>query len=633
MDAVNSTRSDQAIIIVDEEGLYKGEWRSQDAEAVGHILSAFLNCLRWFESQSHARMIRVLANDRSSAEDVAHSYNDVLNTVLGECGSVKEIPEQTKRSVNVYLEKIIGLPNGLKHTFKELLTQLDKEFASSFALFFEKCKGLQAKELFDEKGVLKADRVQSTQHLEQVVQAVEEALDLVRSKVERLDHLLKIKESVLEWPSIFVTLKSDVDEMRSKIDHYDHLTVVIPEREGRWFPVGIVRADDLRENILGTVSFRDFSNPEETKMASYMEVISIVDHHKMRLQTSSAPTLLMGDAQSTNTLVAEQSLRINRRYGKELLSGIEGIELPGVSDQIKRAFGLSDLAGEGEHFVDKERELAEYFFYLYGILDDTDLLTKVSRRDLLVVKKLLDRMRSLLDGKPEEVVSFADLPNDASFVKKAASKLLQNKDLHSIYAKVYQFREQETDMALVAAIKKEPSTVFLDTKEQNGCCRVGQTKLFKSNIETFSTHRNELMKLWVEGAREINSARPQIDFFVQMVSTVAGEKEVFHGKESEWDHQDEIWIWAPETGVAEQHLVGFLNSFQRSSTAQKFHFDVEISGEMAKGRELLFKQNFAKAKIKVIEGKGPTICVLKFKAGALNSRKSQVSPYLPKLVP
>jgi len=634
MDAVNSTRGDQAVIVVDEEGLYKGEWRSQDAEAVGHILAAFSNCLRWFESQSHSRMIRVLAKDGSTVDDVARSYNGVLDTIIGECGSAKEIPEQTRNYFCSYLEKIIGLENGLKQTFRDLLIQLDEKFGSSFSRFFEACACLQAKELFNEQGILRADRVQATRCLERVVQAVETALNTVRSKVELLEHLLEIKETVLEWPSIFVTLRSDVDEMRSKIGHHDHLTVVIPEREGRWFPVGIVQADDLRENILGTASFRDFSNPEETKMASYVEVISIVDHHKMRLQTASAPTLLMGDAQSTNTLVAEQSLRMNRRYGQELLSGIEGIDLPGISDQIKKAFGLSAFAGENGFFVDKERELTEYFFYLYGILDDTDLLTKVSRRDLFVVKKLLDRMRSLLDGKPEEAVSFSDLPNDATFVKRASAKLLQNRDLHSIYAKVYQFREKEMDKALVAAIKKEPSTVFLDTKEQNGCCRVGQTKLFKSNIETFYAHRAELMKLWYEGAEEINGSRPQVDFFVHMISTVAGEGEVFHGKESEWDHQDEIWIWTPETGVAEQHLVGFLNSFQRSASVQKLDIDVEISGKTATAREQLFKQNFSRARsIQVYEDASPTFCVLKYKAGALNSRKSQVSPYLPKLVP
>jgi len=633
-DTVDDARDNQAIIVVDEEGLYRGEWGSHDAEAVRHVITAFSNCLRWFESQCHSRTIRALADDGSTEKEVAHSYDDALDTVIGECASAKETHDKTKQYVHDYVEQILGLKGGMECTFRELFVQLDTKFKSSFSNFFEKCVALQTADLFDESGVLKADRVQAMRRLEQIVQALEKALDIVRDKIERLEHLLEVKENVLERPSIFITLKSDVDEMRSKINHYDHLTVVVSEGEGRWFPVGIVQEDDLRETIVGTASFRDFSNPEETKMASYVEVISIIDHHKTRIQTSGAPTLLMGDAQSTNTLVAEQSLRINRRYGQELLTGVEGIDIPGMSDQIKRAFGLTAFAEEGGFFVDAQRELTEYFFYLYGILDDTDLLTKVSRRDVLVVKKLLDRMRSLLDRKPSEAVSFVDLPNDESFVKGAAKRLLQNKDLHSIYAKVYQFREKETDSALLAAIKKEPSTVFLDTKEQNGCCRVGQTKLFKSNISTFCEHRQELMRLWYEGAHEINSARAHVDFFAHMISTVAGEKEVFCGQESEWDHQDEMWLWIPETGVAEQHLVGFLNNFQRSSSALHLDIDVEISGINAASRKQLFKQNFSKArKIQVVEGYEETVVVLKYRAGALNSRKSQVSPYLPKLVP
>jgi len=632
---VENITTDRAIIVVDDEGMFCGEWSSQDAEAVQHIMSAFSHCLRWFEGQCQSRLIRVLANDQTTAQDVSESYNSVLDTIIEQCASAREIPDQTLVLMHEYLIKIIGVENGSEQTFRELLLQLDRKFGSGFSLFLAKCQHLCSEELFDQKGHLKADRVQATRILEQVVLAMEEALDVVRKNIERIDHLLAIKEKVLDWPSVFVTLKSDVDEMKSKLGHRDHLCVISPEKNGRWFPIGIVLADDLRETVLGTVSFRDFSNPEETKMASYIDIISIVDHHKMKLQTTTPPAMLVGDVQSSNTLLAESSLKMNMCYGmRPQIKFLEGLE-SSIAEQIQKAFVTEPLAPDHGYFVDTKREIVEYFFYLYGILDDTDLLTKISRRDVLVVKQLLDRMRSLLAQKPVETVSFADLPNDQHFVKRAAKKLLQNQDLHSIYARVYHFREEEMEKSLLAALKNEPSTVFSDTKEQNGCCRIGQTKLFKTNITTFDTHRQRFIKLWYEKIMQINTARPHIDFFLHMISTVPGEKEVFSGEEALWEHKDEFWIWIPNTGLAEQHLVSFLNAFQRSPSAQALDIDLIITGPDAEGREQLCKQNFPNAhsiRIEHDHKKEPTLLIMRFKAGAMNSRKSQVSPYLPKFV-
>ena len=372
-------------------------------------------------------------------------------------------------------------------------------------------------------------------------------------------------------------------------------------------PVGVVYADDLRRSILGTVSFRDFSSPEETNIASYIEVISIVDHHKLRLQTTTPPTLVIGDVQSSNTLMAEQSLRINARYAK----------------------------GSGAFFVDSRRELCECFMYIFGILDDTDLLSKVSRRDIVSLRDILHRMRMVIDGEEAARISFEHIAEDKDFVRNAAKTLLRNEDLHSIYANVYRFREKELEEALASAAQGLQSTLFMDTKEQNGCCRVGQVKLFRNNIHSYEAHRQELITLWQREAEKVFAERPQVDFFVQMVSTVPSEKEVFRGEESGWDHKDEMWIWSPEGGVPEQHLIAFLNSFDGSSAARSLAIEVEIIGSQAEKRKSLFAQNFPRARhVKVqTTGYGPTIALLRYPAGAINSRKSQVSPFLPKLLP
>jgi hypothetical protein len=200
---------------------------------------------------------------------------------------------------------------------------------------------------------------------------------------------------------------------------------------------------------------------------------------------------------------------------------------------------------------------------------------------------------------------------------------------------VYRFREKEVEEALAAAAQGLKSNLFMDTKEQNGCCRVGQIKLFHNNIHTYQAHRQELITLWQREAESVFADRSQVDFFLQMVSTVPSEKEVFRGEESGWDHKDEIWIWSPEGSVPEQHLIAFLNNFDTSSAARSLPIEVEIIGSQAEKRKGLFAQNFPRARhVKVqTTGYGPTIAFLRYPAGAINSRKSQVSPFLPKLLP
>jgi hypothetical protein len=628
-DTINHTKAETAVIIVDEEGLYKGEWRSQDAEAVRQIVAGFSNCLRWFESHCLSSLIHVFAKEKTTSKDVKQAYERLLASEIKDCAAAKEIPAKGKKLLHDYIKKVLGLDDGLECTFAALLQRLDIKVSSNFSHFLAKCHALTTTSFYDEEGVLKSDRVHSTRALEHMVKAMEDALDVVRQAIDRLDHLLTIKEKVLSIPSTFVSLKSDVEEMKSKIGHAEHLTVVIPEN-GAWFPLGVVQADELKKSVLGTASFRDFSNSEETKMASYIDVISIVDHHKTKLQTSSAPTLLMGDTQSSNTLVAEQSLDLNIRYGVQVAFDTEVT----VTEKVHKALGVAKKDEQLGYFVDPNRELAEYFSYLYGILDDTDLLTKVSRRDVLCCKNILDRMKSLVEGRAEEAVSFEHIPNDATFAKRAAKVLLQNHDLHSIYANVYKFREKEVEEAIVLACRGEPSSIFMDTKEQNGCCRAGQTKLFLMNLPSFLSAKDELMAIWQTASEKIFRARPHIDFFLHMISTVPGEKEVFHGKEGLWDHQDQIWIWTPDGGVPEQHLIGFLNSFQTSPAGQNLSIDVEIHGPLAEDKKIIFLQNLPKAKSVVSHPtrEGPTIAVLKFPAGSMTSRKSQISPYLPKLI-
>src|SRR5205807_153134 len=110
--------------------------------------------------------------------------------------------------------------------------------------------------------------------------------------------------------------------------------------------------------------------------------------------------------------------------------------------------------------IHPRREFIEYFSCLYAILDDTDLLSKVSARD-------------------------------------------------------------------VDCVVGKPSHVFDDTKEQNGCCRVGQTKIFCKNYPYLSKYAPPLRAIWFNDAKKTFELKPQIDFHLHMISTITSADEVY----------------------------------------------------------------------------------------------------------
>ena len=285
-----------------------------------------------------------------------------------------------------------------------------------------------------------------------------------------------------------------------------------------------------------------------------------------------------------------------------------------------------------EFFIDPTREIIEYMHFLYGILDDTDLLTKVSARDIDCVVQLINRLKSLLLKKETEVISLSDLPRDKDFSRKAAVRILQNADMYSLYSKIYLSKEETAEDTIVLCAKGEDSPFFADTKDQNGCARVGQMKIFSRNYPTLAKNAAPLRKRWYDNAIEFIRDHGEVDLHMQMFSTVAGAEDLFKGAKDEYAHKDELWIWIPFTEQSIEHLKGFLNAFRSAPQLEKDGLSAEFYGERAKDYEQIFTESFLPIPKKIIDEKGALpIAVLKYKAGLINSRKAMISPYLPKL--
>jgi hypothetical protein len=244
-------------------------------------------------------------------------------------------------------------------------------------------------------------------------------------------------------------------------------------------------------------------------------------------------------------------------------------------------------------------------------------------------------MKSIAEGHDVEIVTLHDIPKDAQYAKACAKRILQNKEMYSIYKKMYEYKEQETEESLAACVRGQESTVFADTKVQNGCCRVGQTKIFNTNYPFFSKYAHELRKKWLQDAQSSFAAKSQVDFHLHMISTIAGADEVYSGHIGGWKHKDEMWIWIPSTQQARERLVNFLNAFHSTSTVQNNQMTVEFPGKNREELDLIFEQNFPSAIRKAVdEGKaeGLPIAIIRFEAGSINSRKAQITPYLPRFI-
>jgi hypothetical protein len=634
--------NEKAILLVDEEGHFCGDWRSNDVEPVRQIIILFKALMRWFETNAHLQLISFFSGQTVSKEQLPKMADAIFSTVLKDCETVKEFSDSQKEALDALLQKVLGSKEGLNGTFHSLNEALEAHQINELTTFRGMIEDLVKSPLFDREGHLTENRPLIFETLKKLMDQLNLAIHKIRDYMECLGVVVKIKSHILEKTLHYLTLRTDVDDMQIKMGNYAYLTVVVPDREDKLYPVGVVWASDLRKSILGTASFRDFCNPEEVKMAPYISVISVIDHHKSQLTTASPPMAMIGDAQSCNVLVAETTMALNQAYSTC------GMDKESISRQLEEVTKASDsqrnlrlaqrlmqkkIAADqkGHYFIHSDREAAEYELFLHAILDDTDLLTKVSRRDVECVAALLNRLKTIAEKKETEIVDFDDIERDENFAKTAGKRLLRLPEMYALYSNVYAYKEKEVSEDLTAAATGHGTTLFQDTKEQNGCCRIGQTKLFPSNVTLYEEVRRPLQHLWIKLSEERYSNHPELSLFIHMISTIASAEDVYKEKPTHFTHKDEIWFWLPSTEIAQDRLASFLSAFQRAPEVAGQHMELHLGKAVEGVYSEIFRRNFMPVEKFIDEGE-LQIAVLKFKPGLINSRKSMISPYLPKVL-
>lgn len=600
-----------AILYVDAKGYYHGDWRGSNFEPVEQITTRFDRILRTFSHAIHVDLLALFAEEGSPEKEIFKLYEKRFCQTLGFVLKEIDAASPYQERLDLFCKKVLLLDAGLQSSFQELFSRLSAIPIPQVVHFLQERKEIDLSKSwqgasFEEK------RIALFRLLHRLVHSLDQAVDAISHYVDRLDVVMRIKHDILGYKASFATLRSDLETLRLSIGERDYLTIVLLDAEGRRTPLGIVLATLLRKEILGTVSQRDFSNPDEMRMAPYLTVISVIDHHKSALHTRTPIQALLADAQSCNVLVAEQSFLLNDRYG------------------VLRKHALKEQG----FYVHPLREYLDYFYALHAILDDTDLLSKVGLRDCQCVAALLNRLKTLCTGRKTEVVSIDDLSETPEGTQRAAQRLLESPDLHALYLTLYKQREQEIESTLIACVQEGDAALFADTKEQNGCCRIGQIKLFQGNQATFTRYADKLFEVWLKMAEEYAKQKKEYDLHLMMISTLESFKSASSIEKQRSEQEDALWIWAAPTSMGLDHLTRFLSAFQYLSVFQKQPPHVTLYGPKSREWQELFRQNFKVATDIQLSQRDvkQSFAIIHYPSGSVNSRKTMISPFLPPLV-
>ncbi|MBM3191731.1 MAG: hypothetical protein FJZ63_03635, partial [Chlamydiae bacterium] len=558
-------REHHAVVLVDDEGYYLGDWRPFDVEGSRQVVMLLNLCLRFWETKVHMGLFEVFSQKEVSRSVLEKAIEEIGALSLESSDPVQEMALRQQKLLEGFLSKVLGIAEGLHVTFARFIEVVSLLEIVDFTVFWRHLEALKWSEIFDESGYLVENRPLIFFYLEKVVVGLNDLLRSFRMYLDTLDMAIKIKKEVYGHAPYALSYRTDLKEIENHMGAYPYLTVNIPGPKDKQIPVGVISATDLKRPFLGTVTLRDFCNREETKVPEYLEVISVIDHHKSSLNTASAPTAVIADAQSANAIVCQQAFLMHDAYSlggmteedidRQIQTLTREAPTPRHLRLLQRLYRKKEiLCKKGPFYIDPTREFLEYLHYLYAILDDTDLLTKVSYRDVVSVAELVNRLKTLKLKQEVEVIDFDEIPRDERFVKKAATLLLRSEDLYSLYKMTSLEKEKVIAENFLKSAKEEPSDIFADTKVQNGCCRVGQTKMFAKNYPLFEKLSSKIRAFWYKTAEKVYEDSLEVDLHLHMISTIAGAEELFKGSSDKYPYQDQMWIGIPETDLAIEHL-------------------------------------------------------------------------------
>ncbi len=628
-------RAAHAIVLVNDEGNYLGDWRSVDIDAVRGVTRQFGDYLRQMENLIHQKLISIFTKADLSRDDMRRHITQILHKRLTDSDVVESNPEH----IDAFVKNVLKIESGYDSTLDQFMKAISNAGLEGFKRLYRCLTELPDEEIFDKEGKILENRPKIFSLLEKVVEELSNSFREFREYADTLGCAFEVKRSVFGFTPNYLSHFADLSEIQEQMKHYSYMTVNYREPTGVQSVMGAIFASSLQKNVLATASLRDFGNHDEADIPPYVMPISLLDHHRTEMSTSKAARFIVSDVQSCNVIVADLAMRVNDRYSSN------GMDLASIEEYFQREIQKEATTSrlrvlqkllqrkaaastQRSYYVAVEREFIEYLHFVYAILDDTDFLTKVTLLDVECMASLINRLKSLSLGQEVEVVHFDDIPRDPHFVAHAAKRLQQNEDLYSLYKKVYTVKE-----SLINEMMKElDPAIFQDTKVQNSSTAVGQFKIFRRNVETFQRQRKGIYNLWIERSEKMHKEKEEIDLHLLMLTTLTSAEELYHGQVGEYTHRDELCCWyPPDSKSGFNHLKSFLQEFLSLSSIRTMEIDVELHGKRSQEfRSLL--EAIIRTPIRHIEEfpkEKNSFLILKVDPGSINSRKSKITPCLP----
>lgn len=615
-------------VVVDDRGIFQADWRGIDVENVRQMINYLMILLRSREHDIYETLIDAFESKEIDIPKLNNQLKFLLDETLLSQSVMEEMTLKQQIFFNRFLEKVLGLNQGLGTSFYDFFKGMDEQGISKFAALLPKLQ------LDPELGNSSREKLFS--FVKEIVHDLRKSVRSLGKYIDTLKVATDIKREVFEHLPHSVDIDSELGVIKTLMGSYPSLTLHMSDEKGEKIPVGVIHQHVVNKPTVGTVSLRDFSD-ESDYVPSALDVVSIVDHHKSKYTTSVPAVAQVSDVQSTAVILAEVKMEIYDKYGT---SGYEVSSIKEQITQVRDDTSLSSLRrierllkkqahleSGSSFYVSPQREALEYTHYIFAILDDTDLLTKVTYRDVICVKNLLNRLASLENKKEEEIVNFDDLNQEDTFVNEAASRLLSSEFLYKIYGKNQKRKEGIVQEQILRFCEEDDDSLLKDTKIMSGYASVGQSKVFSGTVSTIESHQSILLDKWVEWCRKKYENRSEVNLYMQMISTIPDAERVYKQIKEPYSHKDSLLIWIPDSDSSWSHAECFFRQFTEQVERLQ-GVTIEIFGKKSDKLQEILSTIYPSIKINRNKGVEETVVIFNFRAAMLNSRKAMIAPYL-----
>src|SRR5581483_5871265 len=151
---IDHERTQNAVVLVDEQGYYLGDWRNFDVEGVRQVIMMFNNYLRWFENHLYVKLIALFAKKNISLKDLSAFFKAIFLEKLNDFPPAKDFTTKQKKHFEDYLSKVLGVEKGLESTFEEFAKAMSERSLPDLQKFIELVNAVHSASLFDDSGAL-----------------------------------------------------------------------------------------------------------------------------------------------------------------------------------------------------------------------------------------------------------------------------------------------------------------------------------------------------------------------------------------------------------------------------------------------------------------------------------------------